>query len=510
MLDSDIDNSIISINPSTGKPMGTSACATEQMVHTARAAALDAEPAWKATPLPQRLKHVKTIRDLLCEQQFRIAACLLEETGRPLQECLGADILPTVYGLDFLLSNAENILNSSGVKGVAEPHGTVGIIGTWNYPLFLNLITICQALVAGNCVLWKPSELALHSALAVNGLIRQSGIPAGVFEMLPGDASTGSALVKSQCDLLVFTGGTETGRHIMADLAATGTPSIMELSGNDAFIVDASADIDVAARCAVWARVSNAGQSCVAPQRFYIVKSVADEFALRLKHHLQEINPRDFTPLRTEHQLDRCVKLIDDAVTRGAGCIFGGYRDTMRPGFYMYPAILTRCNDDMPVVRQDVFGPVLPIIEVTDIQDAVSRANSSEYALGASVWSNTEAHINHAIAGLKCGIVSINDVLLDAALPNCSFGGLRSSGFGKLRGPLGLESMVVRKMVYRHSSRGARRHLFPYMPSGADILTALIDMRRKPRLGAVKQLVQACISWSTEMKTRDRNSEENR
>ncbi len=498
------------ISPLTGKQMGTAVCMTDSDVNSARNRARIAENIWRETQLQHRLKPIKVLRNLLCERQFVLSAALVEESGRPLQECLGADLLPAINGLDYLLSHARKILQNSSRDSVAEPYGTVGIIGTWNYPIFLNVISICQAIAAGNCVLWKPSELALHSAEALNSLLQQCGLPDGVFQMLPGDTQTGRALTQCKCDLIVFTGGVATGRQIMANLAPTGTPSIMELSGNDPFIVDSSADIDTAARCAVWARVTNAGQSCVAPQRFYVVNSVVDKFLANVKTQLHQINHRDFTPLRTEQQVDRCISLVDQAVKQGASCLIGGYRDSSRTGFYLHPALLANCNDEMGVVNQDVFGPILPVIEVGSVQEAVARSNSSELALGASIWSRDDEQISGAVAGLKCGIVSVNEVLLDAARADCSFGGMRSSGNGKLRGPLGLEAMVVRKMVYRHKSKGTRRHLFPYMPAGSDILTALIDIRHKPGPVSTKHLMQACIRWSAEMKATVINFEEKR
>ncbi len=492
---------LLSFNPATGKNLETIFSDTEYDVFTKVKRARSALDAWSLKPLMHRLQCIRRVHDIIAQDAGRTSSIISMEIGRPLQETLGAEILPTLLGLDFLCRRAQYQLKpirtgKSRAAAHAEPYGVIGIIGTWNYPLLLNLISICQALAAGNTVVWKPSELAIQSAQEIERILDAAGFPTGTIEIIYGNADIGKALTKADCDKYVFTGSVRTGRAILQQLALNGKPSVMELSGNDAFIVCADADVDLAARSAVWGRISNAGQSCVAPQRFYVSHAVYEPFLERVKTHLQSLQPHELTPLRTAEARQRCHKFVREAVEHGAELLFGGDYDLDRPGYFYTPTLLSECEDSMPIMAEDLFGPVIAVCPVYSDWEAAERTNSNALALGASIWTNDMHRAATLASKLKVGMVSVNEVLLDAANPEYAFGGLRASGFGKLRGLQGLEEFVVRKVVSLHLPVRTKRHLFPYHPAAAKLLTAAAKCSGANGWRNIPALIQSAIQWN--------------
>jgi aldehyde dehydrogenase (NAD+) len=445
------------------------------------------------------------LHDLLAANAEMLAATVSLESGKPLQDAYAADLLATLTGLQWLLRQAPRLLRQGRVPGMRgtirlpEPYGVVGVIGTWNYPVYLDLTSIAWALAAGNAVVWKPSELATAVATAVHAHCEQAGLPV---LLVTGDASTGRALCRAGCDKIAFTGGVTTGRAILAELAATGTPSVMELSGNDAMIVCADADVTLAARSAVWGRCCNAGQSCVAPQRFYVDATLYDRFLTECRQAIEALRPGvDYGPLRTEGLRRQVQRLVWEAIGEGATLRLGGHCQEDLPGFHYAPTLLAGCTERMRVMEQDFFGPVLAVAPVRDDGEAIARANASELALGASIWTRDRRHGKQIAAQLSAGVVAVNtDTLLIAGDARLPFGGLRASGYGKQRGRAGLEEFVQWKTITARASGGTRRHLFPYREATLPILQALIALRAarglRARMQALRQLGQAAQNWN--------------
>lgn len=463
---------------------------------------------WRLAPPAARWAALERLRAALTNNAEAVARTISREIGKPVQESYGAEILPSLATLDFLLKRGPRLLRARAIPGTkavlrAEPFGVIGIIGTWNYPLFLNLSPICSALAAGNTVVWKPSELATDTARCLEALFTEAQFPPDVVTTLYGDGATGRALTQAGCDKYIFTGGFETGRAILTELAKQGKPAVMELSGNDAFLVCADAPLDLAAESAVWGRVSNAGQSCVAPQRFYVAREVYPAFLDRVQSRLARLSRDEITPLRTPQMRLRCHQLVQEAVDSGARLLSGGYLPRDEPDDFYPPTLLADCTDEMKVIRDDFFGPALAVCPVESEAEAIERANASEMALGASVWTRNRRRGEAIAARLRAGVVSINDVLTDAANPLLPFGGRQNSGFGKQRGEFGLEEFIFWKVIVTHAPGGTRRHLFPYLPATEGILYALTQWRGQrglARLGAIKMLAQAIRDWQRETK----------
>lgn len=500
-MDTSIPQAVLrSIDPRTCATLMEAQADTASQIRVKVANARTAFDHWRQVPLSSRLAIIKRIHDRLALDAEGVAKVLSTETGRPLQESLGAEVLPTLKGLEFLCRQAPCVLKTqrlcgSKAKSFAEPYGVIGVIGTWNYPLFLNLITLCQALASGNTVVWKPSELALASAVRIKELLTAAEMPVGVLEIIVGDAEAGRLLVRGDCDKYVFTGSLRTGRDILRELSSSGKPAVMELSGNDAFIVCHDTPLELAARSAVWGRISNAGQSCIAPQRFYVARAVYGAFVRHVKENLECLQEHERTPLRTAVARERCHHLVRKAIEQGACLMHGGCYDSKAPGFFYEPTLLTECDDTMEVMAEDLFGPVISVCPVADEDEAVSRANANPLALGASVWT-CDLQLGSSLANrLRVGLVSVNDILLDGARPEIPFGGMRGSGFGKQRGSQGLEEFVVQKVISLHLPDGARRHLFPYIAETVEILRIMAQMRLPDGWKAWPSLVSAALRW---------------
>ncbi|GDX40321.1 aldehyde dehydrogenase [Armatimonadota bacterium] len=460
---------------------------------------------WQNTPLHERLTYFVRLRSTLAERAESVARVLSAETGRPLQESLGAEVLPTLHNLDYLIQNAGRILRSVRLpqrrgEVFASPYGVIGSIGTWNYPLFLNLVPLCQALAVGNTVVWKPSEYALYTAATTIDLFESIGLPQDVLQAVWGDGQAGRYLAQAGCDKYAFVGSARTGRAILSELAVQGKPSVMELSGNDASIVCKDAPLEAAARSVIWGRVCNAGQSCVAPQRVYVIAEVYEAFLEQCVKHITHLRLHELTPLRTAVARERCHRLVDSALTQGARLLHGGAFDLSRGGYYYLPTLLADCREDMEIVAEEVFAPVVCVCRVADESEAICRANSTDFGLGASVWTQDLSSGRRIASELQVGLVSINSVLLDAADPTVSFGGVSASGFGKQRGALGLEEFIVRKAVVAHSAQGVRRHLFPYLPATEGVLKGIITLRSRGGWRTIPELLRSANRWREEMK----------
>ena len=295
-----------SYNPRNSALLGTFPVCSADEVSCAVASARGKQIAWGDKTADERVAVLRQLRHSIAQDADNLAAIVFEEIGKPLQEAYAADVLALIGGLDWLTSHLPRLLSARNIPGekraqlLPMPYGVVGVIGTWNYPLLLDGTTLAWALGAGNAVVWKPSELASVSAAMLYTHFERAGLPV---VLVMGDGSAGQALcaVEERVDKLAFTGSVGTGRAILAQLSGQGIPSVMELSGNDALIVCADADVEGAARAAVWARICNAGQSCVSPQRLYVEATVYPAFLAACGKMLEELRAgTDYGPLRAD------------------------------------------------------------------------------------------------------------------------------------------------------------------------------------------------------------------
>jgi acyl-CoA reductase-like NAD-dependent aldehyde dehydrogenase len=316
--------------------------------------------------------------------------------------------------------------------------------------VFTPLGSIVYALAAGNAVVFKPSELtpAVGCLLADTFADAVGGHP--VLQVVTGDGATGRALCLAGVDKVAFTGSAATGRKVMTACAERLTPVVLELGGKDAMVVDADADLDAAAEQALWGGMANAGQTCLAVERVYVVDQVYDRFLDKLVERAARVRPgpepgADFGPITLPRQLETIRRHLDDAFARGARAVVGG-PDVVRPP-YVEPVVLVDVPPDALVLREETFGPVLPVVRARDAGHAVALANANPYGLGAAVFAGGGAE--RIARALRSGMASINSVLTYAGIPSLPYGGIGESGFGSIHGPDGLREFTRSKAITR-------------------------------------------------------------
>jgi acyl-CoA reductase-like NAD-dependent aldehyde dehydrogenase len=453
-------------NPATGQLLQTFTCAEANEVNAAVERAHTAQLGWRDTPLAARLRVVREFQRLLNSRKRTIAETITSEAGKPVAEALLTEILVVLDAARFLMQEAPSFLRDEPVphgsiatktkRGyiVRGPHGVVGIISPWNYPFSIPATQVLSALVTGNAVVLKPSELTPLSSLALADLLTEAGLPPNVFQVVLGDGATGAALVESPVDKLVFTGSVATGNRIAQSAAARLLPVVLELGGKDPMIVLEDANLDAASSGAVWGAFVNAGQTCLSVERCYVQRGIYDKFVSACVEKTRQLRvgngmepDTDVGPLIHERQLHIVEQQVDDARLRGARVLLGGERlSSLGKNFYA-PTVLADVNHEMKIMRDETFGPALPIMAFETEDEAVRLANDSEYGLAASVWTGDRARGERLARQINAGTVMINDAVSCFGISEAPHGGVKASGIGRTHGRFGLEEMVRVKYV---------------------------------------------------------------
>ena len=434
-------------DPARGTTVGSVARQTREDVEAAVARARAAQPAWAALPVRERSRLLKSARKRFVGARAEIIDLLARETGKTRFDATG-EAMAVCLDVRAVCRYAARALAPRTVSRgfpfgkrrlvLHKPHGVVGVIGPWNAPLTLSLGDALYALGAGNTVVVKPSEVTpLAVACAVRAMAE--ALPSGVLQVVTGDGPTGAALV-DLVDMIAVTGSPQTGRRVMESAAQRMTPVLLELGGKDPMIVLEDANLERAANAAVWGGFFMAGQVCMSVERVLVVESVADEFtrlvvektaALRVGPNDRET---DLGPLTTPAQLAIVERHVADAVAQGAVAATGGTRLTDLGDLFYAPTVLTGVAPGMQVMRDETFGPVLPVCRVRDEEEALALANRSPFGLNASIWTSDLARGLRLARRVDSGCVCINDCILNAGDPELPFGGVKQSGLGTRHG----------------------------------------------------------------------------
>jgi acyl-CoA reductase-like NAD-dependent aldehyde dehydrogenase len=460
------------------------------------AAARSAQHAWAALPVRQRLRPVRTLRHLFVTECDGLCAAVARDLGKPSEETVAGELLPLADACLFLERQAGRLLWPRRVPlgqrprwlwGQSDtvyrrPRGVIGVIGTWNYPLFLNGVQIVQALTAGNAVLWKPSEVAPSSAAALHGLIRQAGFPEGLVQVLEATREAGRELLAAGVDHVVFTGSAATGRQIARELGERLVSSTLELSGCDAQFVLDDADVGLAARAAWFGATVNRGQTCIAVRRVFVDRSVYPAFCEALRELASAATP---LRLALAPQARQAERLVSEAV-KGGGRLLGQSASTpLKEPDLFTPAAVVDARPEMAICQEASFAPVLAVLPFDTPDEALAMDAECSYALGASVFTRDPGRARELASRLRSGTVAVNDVVVPTAHPATPFGGRGASGWGVTQGAEGLLEMTVPQVV---SVRGGRFRPHYDLAAGkgaagqADLVRGLLESAHAPTL----------------------------
>ncbi|HEX2410961.1 MAG TPA: aldehyde dehydrogenase family protein [Solirubrobacteraceae bacterium] len=479
-------------NPATGQVIrsvpATSPEDLSAMVERARAA----QVGWEALGFDGRGRVLRRMQKWLVDNSDRVVRTLVEETGKTWEDAAFAEVTYGAGALGFWARRAPKYLADERIRPATvygagrklvvryRPVGVVGVIGPWNYPLTNSFGDAIPALAAGNAVVLKPSHVTPLTSLLLADGMRECGLPEDVLQVAVGGGGIGSALVDA-VDFVMFTGSTETGKKVMAQAAQTLTPVSLELGGKDPMIVLADADLERAANAATYYAMQNGGQTCVSVERVYVEAPIYDRFVDAVTERVQalrqgvpggpgtvEVGAVTFGP-----QLDIVRRHVEQAREAGARITTGGHaRDG--GGRFFEPTVLADVDHSMDAMREETFGPTLPVMKVADADEAVRLANDSPYGLGASVWTKDRSRGEAIARRLESGFACINDANLNYYAYELPMGGWKESGLGVRHGAGGIRKYTRQQALYvTRYARSRDPHYFPYAAKRSKLLNRL-------------------------------------
>ena len=456
---------IVSYDPATGKELGRAPLCSSNDVEQAVRRARVAQPAWADLSFRRRARVILKARELMLREREEIAELVSRETGKPATEALSMEVVTTLDAMHYFAHASENLLRPRKIdigqygkmgrssRIVFKPLGVIGIISPWNFPLATPADEVVMALMAGNAVVLKPSELTPLIALKIGELFARAGLPAGLLAIVTGDGSTGAALVEARVDKIMFTGSVATGKRVAEAAAKYLIPVVLELGGKDPMVVLHDANLEVAARGAVWGAFANAGQACASVERCYVHESVAAQFIDLVVTETRALkqgadDDADVGAMTNERQLQIVEDHVKDAKEHGAAILTGGERARNSEGYFFAPTVLTNVDHSMTIMRDETFGPVLPIQTFKTEDEAIRLANDSIYGLTASVWTKDISRGRRLAEQIEAGTVMVNEVVYTHGIAQTPWGGVKQSGYGRTHGRMGLLELVTPKHIH--------------------------------------------------------------
>lgn len=471
-------------NPASGEIIGQYPQQSAEEVRAVLRCAHAAQPGWAATPLKERQRCIARLRNALLYQTDDIAQLIADCVGKTRIEALATEVIPAVAGTRWYERHAYQYLRPRRLKNGSllffskrstvyrVPWGVVGIIAPWNYPLGIPMHEIVPALLAGNTVVFKTAPETLPVGFKIASLLRAAGVPDAVFQHvnIDGPVCGNLFLETGGVNKLFFTGSVRVGKLLAEKAAHTLVPVSLELGGKDAMIVCADADLERAAAGAVWAGLSNAGQSCAGVERIYVHRDVYTPFMALLSHKVANLRVgrdadfnMDVGALCTERQVETVRRQLEDAFQHGATVAAkAGPAVSANPQF-ISPMVLTHVDHSMAVMREETFGPVLGVMQVNTDAEAVQLANDSVYGLAGSVWSRDLNKAKALARQINAGAIMVNDHLLSHGLTETPWGGFKDSGNGRGHGQFAFEAVTASKVIVNDWLKLARHQPY-WMP----------------------------------------------
>jgi succinate-semialdehyde dehydrogenase/glutarate-semialdehyde dehydrogenase len=504
------------INPATGEELGHVPLHRPEHVRAAVARASEAQRIWAGVPVKRRAAVLKAMRDHLADRADELAEIISRDNGKTRTDALATEVLPAIMALDYYCRKAPSflkdrrlmpaawIMGNKTAKNIRVPYGVVGIISPWNYPFGIPFSEVVMALLAGNAVILKVASQTQLVGGALEACFNRLDLPPGLFSHinLPGRAA-GTALLESGVNKLFFTGSVSVGRTLMAQAANSLTPVVLELGGNDPMLVCEDADLERAASGAVWAGLQNSGQSCGGVERIYVQRSVYPDFldlvadkVRRLRVGFDRDYHLDMGSMTTAKQKAAVEEQVRQALEAGAHMHAQSKVPDEPQGLFLPAMLLTQVDHTMSIMREETFGPVLCVMPVEHMQEALALANDSDLGLTASVWTRNRREGGRLARRIRAGVVMVNDHLMAHGLAQVPWGGFKQSGIGRSHGAVGMDEMTQVQCIVNDLMPGVRRNLWwhPHGPEIYDGLRGLIDYlygrRLLRRLGGISKTIR--------------------
>jgi acyl-CoA reductase-like NAD-dependent aldehyde dehydrogenase len=482
-------------NPATGQIVASIAVVAPEQIPDLVARARAAQPGWEALGFEGRARLFKRCQRWVIDNSDRVIETIISETGKAWEEAQMAEVSYAAAAFGFWAKNAGDYLADERVKTASPfvkgrklivrhvPVGVVGVIGPWNYPLTNSFGDCIPALAAGNAVILKPSEVTPLTGLLMGECLRECGVPEDVYQVAPGYGETGGALLDA-VDFLMFTGSTATGKKVMERAAKTLTPIALELGGKDPMLVCADADLERAANAAVHYSMQNAGQTCISTERVYVEAPIYDEFVSLVTQKMGQLRsgpPRgpgsvDLGAVIHPPQADIVEAHVRDAVDKGARVVSGGKRSDTDGHFYE-PTLLVDVDHSMTAMRDETFGPTLPIMKVADADEGVRLSNDSAYGLAASVWTKDVQKGERVARRIEAGAVTVNDAQINYVALELPMGGWKSSGLGTRHGADGIRKYTKKQtLVVTRLAPKRDLHMLPYSAKRTKLISRVLKL----------------------------------
>ncbi|MEZ4353652.1 MAG: aldehyde dehydrogenase family protein [Myxococcota bacterium] len=477
-------------SPVTLESIGQFDCATDVEVRSAVERARKAQREWATRSFEQRAEVLWRLVDAIVERQDDIVDLVMKETGKTRMEAISMEVMAPCMQISHYAKRGGKYLAtvhkrpsgilrfSKKISLVYQPLGVVGLITPWNGPVALAANPLAQALMAGNAVVHKPSEVTPFSAVLLKELTVAAGFPTDLYQVVQGDGQTGAALIEAGVDKVSFTGSVATGRKVGEACGRNLIPVTLELGGKDAMIVCRDADLDRAAEGAVRGSCFNTGHYCCGTERIYVPEAIYEPFVAKVVEQAKQLKQvesgdGDVGAVFWDKQMDIIEAHMADAKAKGARVLVGGERNRGLSG-YFYPAtVVVDVDHDMDLMRRETFGPIVAIQKVRDEEEALELANDSDYGLSGNVWTQDLRKGEAIAARMVTGSVSVNDIAVTYGIPEAPFGGVKESGVGMVNGEIGIRGYCHVHPIIVDTTKKAQGG-YPYTREGADGLRKMV------------------------------------
>ncbi len=500
---------IVSKNPATLEPVGEACLASSEQCRDAIGAAREAFPSWRNLAHGDKEKIFIRAKNILLGRSQEVVRLVTLEKGSPLAESMAVDVMGSLEVLDYYARFLGKSLRPRASKPHVpffaskksafhyQPLGATLIISPWNFPFLIPMYDIVSALTAGNTVVLRPSTSTPFCALKIGEIFVEAGLPAGVLNIVNCRTAQAEEMITNpEIQTVMFTGSVSIGKRIMELASRNLTNTVLELGGKDPMVVLKDADLDRASQGAVWGAFMNSGQSCASIERVYVDKDIEKAFTERVVELTKQIkvgNPLepgvDMGPMTVLSQLEFVEEHIQDARQKGAQVLYGGERIEDLPGYFISPAILTKVDHKMKIMTEETFGPVIPIMPFSTIDEAVALANDSRYGLTASVWTRDKKAAAMIADRLEVGSVTVNDHMFSFTEPRAIWGGPKQTGMGRSHGRYGhLHLMNIKYVSLDFLKNKAQMWWFPYTAPKPEVMAKAIVLfhheRRREKIKA--------------------------